>query len=83
MTHEWTVEQIRYFTKAGHQSVFARMVKCLLDHYEKDMEAFAEWCMIELRFYDGCYIRGKKVYDTIQDCRDDWEVETGRKEATE
>lgn len=60
----------------------------LSDEINKDMEAFAEWCYINAEWCkenewmlfanDGS---GFKVTNTQM--RERWEVETGRKEATE
>jgi hypothetical protein len=44
---------------------------------DQDLQEFAEWCMIELRFYDACYIRGNTAYESLEDLIPIWEFETG------
>lgn len=85
MKHEWTIEQIRNYTKLGFISVAARMVKCTLDHYDKDIESFAEWTAFMQWIYDPtdkCWFQKySSETKTTAQLREVWEKE--RKEETE
>ena len=80
MTNEWTLEQIINFTKAGHQSVSARIVKCVIDHYTKDLCEFAEWHRKYPEHYNSKMYYKEGRLKTTPKLQIDWEIETGRRE---
>lgn len=46
---------------------------------DQDLCEFAEWCIVNVQIYDGCYRVGKFVYETIDQVQEIWEIETGRR----